>query len=96
MNAMLQPEQEASLDIEPEQTSVLAVIAQGAVAGVDWEDYRSLRRRLHGDSLVIAELLYDKPSDDATPAIKAVAERLKMWVSRLHDANLGHRDLQET
>jgi hypothetical protein len=79
------------LTIDPDQTSALAIIAQGAAAGATWDEYENLTRMLDGDSLAVAQILYHRPlSQDATPAIRNAAERLMQWVQHLRQVSSLH------
>lgn len=78
-----------SLDIGPEQASILAVIAQGAEAGQTLEEYGSLVAQLEGDSLAVAQLLIsgDKSSAVANRAVMTVTAELRRWAKELRVIN---------
>ena len=77
------------LRIDPDQASVLAILAQEERVGARLNNYQDLAGELKGDALQIARVLFREiPQNQAKPEVQKAATDLRNWVRTLRSKEL--------
>lgn len=72
------------LNIDADQASALAILAQEFRAGAHLSGYPELTEDLNGDALQVAKVLFQEiPEKNAKPAVRLAAKDLRKWVKSL-------------
>ncbi|UHQ23822.1 hypothetical protein LVB77_03675 [Lysobacter sp. 5GHs7-4] len=72
------------LNIDPEQASALAILAQEFRVGAHLSGYPELTQDLNGDALQVAKVLFREiPEKNAKLAVRLAANDLRHWVESL-------------
>lgn len=72
------------LNIDADQASALAILAQEFRSGARLSGYPELTEDLKGDALQVAKVLFHEiPEENAKKAVRLAADDLRKWVDSL-------------